>query len=605
MIKRTISLFLATILTNNAYADENLADIEVISTNKTTQSIKDTTSNISVITADEIEERGYSSVGEALSSVAGISVSNSGGLGKVTSIFMRGMKTEKILVLLDGITLNNPSSTDGQAFFEHISMENIEQIEVIKGGMSSVWGSDASAGVINIITKKAKDGVHGDIKLGYGSYNSKTISSTLSYKKNNLEAILSLSQLKSDGFSALIPRDSEDDGYENNSLNLKLNYSFNENSQIRFNYNYIDANTQYDGKYSTLKQDDPLANIDTKQNDFSLSYLYNREGYRSNLKFTQTKSDRLDTSDSSYGKALSSYRATQQELSWINSYRYNSSNIFLGLEGKKIEGEYQFNSSAPTTNKFEDKAVFMGLTHSVNEDTLIEASIRKDFFEKFSDTLSYKIGLKRVSTLIDGLSTTLNYYKSTDAPNSYQVANTIAGVTLQPDTTKGYDISLKYSDFAITYFSNTIDNKLDYDTTKFGYINRTGEEKVDGFEIDFAHTFSTISVSTNYTHLLNYEDENNNRLLRRAKDTLNASIDYYTENDMHFGINAQYIGDREDLTQKSTGNYILVNLNFDTEIYKDTKLNINAKNIFDREYQSVYGYAQEGRAIYANIKYSF
>ncbi len=81
---------------------------------------------------------------------------------------------------------------------------------------------------------------------------------------------------------------------------------------------------------------------------------------------------------------------------------------------------------------------------------------------------------------------------------------------------------------------------------------------------------------------------------------------------MHFGINAQYVGDRVDTdggfpiaSKVATGNYTVWNLNFDTKLLKDTKLTINAKNIFDKDYQSVYGYATEGRSFYANIKYSF
>jgi vitamin B12 transporter len=93
---------------------------------------------------------------------------------------------------------------------------------------------------------------------------------------------------------------------------------------------------------------------------------------------------------------------------------------------------------------------------------------------------------------------------------------------------------------------------------------------------------------------------------------LNAAVDYYTDSDTHFGINAQYIGDRIDTdggfpvaSEVSTGNYTVWNLNFGTKIMNDIDLTLHAKNIFDKEYQSVYGYATEGRSAYAKIKYSF
>ena len=611
MTFKSLSLIMATLLlTTHTHADETLEPITIVSATKTTQSIQDTTSNVAVITAEEIEENGYQTVAEAISHVSGISITNNGGLGKVTSIFLRGMKTEKILVLLDGMTLNNPSSTDGQAFFEHISLDNIEQIEIIKGGASSIWGADASAGVINIITKKAKEGVHGNVSLTYGSYDTKKITSSLSYKKDNFDVILSASKLKSEGFSATQPRDDEADGYENTSANLKFGYRFNDNHTLTFNYNIIDANSQYDGQFSALASNDPVANIDTKQKDLALNYLYTSGDYTSNLKFTQSRSDRLDTSDSAWGDALVQYNAKQKEIAWINNYTYNDINIILGLESKRTEGEYQFNTYTPTTNTFKNKAVFLSLNHELNGfsdgKTLLEGSIRKDFFDTFENQLSYKIGLKHFHANISGLTTSVNYYKATDAPNSYQVANALDGRILTPDTTKGFDISANYKDMGITYFSNVITDKLAYDFTSYGYVNNTGKEKANGIEISASHTFADIDVliASNYTHLLNYKDESDQNLDKRAKDTLNLSLDKYTDNHTHYGIDVQYIGDREEFGQ-STGNYTLWNLNFGTKIMNDIDLSLHARNIFDKAYESTYGYATEGRSLYAKIKYSF
>lgn len=615
MTHKTLSLITATlILTTYVQANIELEDITIVSANKTTQSLNNTTSNVLIITSEEIEENGYLTIAEALSHSAGITVTNNGGLGKVTSIFMRGMKTEKILVLLDGITLNNPSSTDGQAFFEHISLDNIEQIEVIKGGTSSIWGADASSGVINIITKEAKDGLHGNIGISYGSYNTKKITSSLSYKNEEFDALLSASKLETEGFSSTLPKNSEEDGYKNTSVNFKLGYNFNNNHRVTFNYNYIDSNTEYDGTYSVFGSNDPVANIDTKQKDIIINYIYATQNYKSIVKFAQSESDRLDTSDSSYGDAFIQYDAKQKEFSWINNYRYKLTNIVLGIESKKMEGEYQFNTSAPTTNIFDDKAIFLSLNHKLDGitggKTLLEGSIRKDFFDKFDDQISYKIGVKHFHENIDELTTSVNYYKATDAPNSYQVANALLGQTLSPDTTKGYDISINYKKLGLTYFSNVITNKLGYRRVAYpapsGYINNIGEEKADGIELITSHSFLDLDIhlALNYTHLFNYEDESGKNLDKRAKDNFNISLDKYINDNTHFGITTQYIGDREEFG-KSTGNYTLWNLNFGTKIMDDIDVSIHAKNIFDKEYESTYGYATEGRSVYAKIKYSF
>jgi len=331
MTTKTLSLITATLLlTTNTFAEETLEDITIVSANKTSQSIKNTTSNVTVITAEDIEENGYQTVAEAISHTAGISITNNGGLGKVTSIFLRGMKTEKILVLLDGVTLNNPSSTDGQAFFEHITLDNIEQIEIIKGGASSIWGTDASAGVINIITKKAKNGTHGNMNISYGSHATKKASTSVSYKNNDFDAVLSASKLKSDGFSAKAPYNDEKDGYKNTSANIKLAYHLNKNNTLSLNYNYIDAFTEYDNFFGS---NDATSNSDTAQKDISFNYIFSLQNYHSRFTYTQSKYTRLEGSGNIYN-------AKTKEFIWINKYKYNNSNIILGLESKKTEGDF-------------------------------------------------------------------------------------------------------------------------------------------------------------------------------------------------------------------------------------------------------------------------
>jgi vitamin B12 transporter len=121
-----------------------------------------------------------------------------------------------------------------------------------------------------------------------------------------------------------------------------------------------------------------------------------------------------------------------------------------------------------------------------------------------------------------------------------------------------------------------------------------------------------VILTANYTHLIDFEKYDGTDLPRRAKDTLNASANYYIDNNMHFAVDAQYIGDRLDTdggypvaADVATGNYTLWNLNFGAKLAEDLDLTLNARNIFDKEYQSVYGYATEGRSLYAKVKYSF
>jgi len=611
MTIKSLSLITATLLlTTNANADETLEPITIVSTSKTTQSIKNTTSNVTVITAEDIEEKGYQTVAQAINTVAGISISQNGGLGQPTSIFTRGMSSGKTLVLLDGMRLNDPTTTEGQARIAHLSTNNIAQIEIIKGGASSIWGSNASAGVINIITKEAKKGVHGSLALSYGSYNTKGTDADLSYKDEKITAQVLASYLKTDGFSALAPRSAEDDGYENKNYNIKLGYAFDENNKLNLSYNRIKTDVDYD----TGIADDNLSNTTTDQTNYLLGYQLSIDNYHLDFKASKGEYNRDDTS-SIYGK--SDFDAKLQEYTLLNRLDYQNNKLIFGLEYKEIDG-----TSTYADASYKNKAVFLSNTYNINENTLLETNLRYDDFDTFEDKATYKIGLKHNHNFLEGFTTSANYYTSYDSPSSYQLANQLSpDVLLKPAYTKGYDISASYKEvFSISYFNTKVEDGIDwislYDSEgKYiggGYTNIEGKQKFSGMEIQSSYALSSLNInlSANYTHLFTYEDEYGTDLIRRAKDTFNAALDYYTDTNTHFGIDAQYIGNRKDLDystyqEVSTGNYTVWNLNFGTKIMNDIDLSIHAKNIFDKDYQSVYGYATEGQSIYAKIKYSF
>jgi len=572
---------------------------------------------VTVITAEDIEEKGYLNVAQAINSVAGISVTTSGGLGQQTSFFIRGADSGKVLVLLDGVRLNDPSTTNGTALLDSLTTSNIEQIEIIKGGTSSIWGSNASAGVINIITKEAKEGVHGTLGLSYGSFETKGAEAQLSYKDEKLTAQVLASYLDTDSFSALAPRDAEDDGYTNKNLNLKLGYAFDENNKLSLSYNRIKTDTDYDDSWSVDQANDEYSNSTSDQTNYALDYSFKLNNYSADLHASKGDYDR----DYYTVGAHNLYRATLKEYTLLNAYDYNVGKAVLGLEYKDIDGLNHYISSfpsLPSESDYKNKAIYISNVYDIDENTLLETNLRYDHYDEFDSKTTYKIGVKHNHHFLEGVTTSANYYTAYDAPSAYQLANQSPTVSLlKPAYTKGYDISASYKKLlSVSYFNTRVEDSIDYVGVwpNAGYANIDGTSKFSGLEIESAYSLDryNIMISANYTHLFDYKKEDGTDLIRRAKDTLNASIRYYTSNNMLFGLDAEYIGDRLDTdggfpiaSEVSTGNYTLWNLNFSTEIIDDIVLTINAKNIFDKEYQSSYGYATAERSFYAKVKYSF
>src|SRR5574344_1303933 len=203
MKKINVSLVASFLIATNLYSQQtsSLDEITISSATKSEEKLKNVTANVDVITAEDIESRKFKTVAEALNTIPGIQVSPSGGIGQQTSVFLRGMGSDKTLVLIDGIRYNDPSGNG--ANFEHLVINDIDRIEVIKGAQSSIWGADASAGVINIITKTAQNGTHGSVNLESGRYDSKTAKANISHKNENFDAKFGAMIVYTDGFSAM------------------------------------------------------------------------------------------------------------------------------------------------------------------------------------------------------------------------------------------------------------------------------------------------------------------------------------------------------------------------------------------------------------------
>ena len=586
------------------------ANLTITTANQTSETVRNTTADVSVVTSADIQENGDQTVAQAISRVSGITISNNGGPGQPTSIFMRGQAAGNVLILLDGMRLNDPSTTDGRANIENLLTDNIAQIEIIKGGGSSIWGSNASAGIINIITKKPKKGVRGIASLTGGSYRSKGVNANLSYGGEKLTAQLMASYFDSDSFSALAPRDAENDAYANKTLNLKFAYAFNADNTIDLNYYLIDAKGKYDDTFSVLQANDAYSHYTSRQENIALRYHFKHENFDTVAKASQGSFDR-DYFTNSFGEAQNQYESTIKEFSLINAYSYTQGKVILGLEAKEIDGMNNYISAFPSTpseSDYKNRAIFLSNAYHFANKTLLETNIRYDYFDAFENKTTYKIGLKHDHEFLKGFSTRANYYTAYNSPSAYQLANTAIGELLKPDYARGFDISANYKKLlTLTYFNTRTKDAIDYDMTNFGYYNVDGEEKFSGIEMSSKYRFPDygLVLAANYTHLFSYEKYDTTTLSNRAKDTLNVSADYYTANGMHFGLVGQYVGDRVDVSTEDTGNYTVWNANFDTRLAKDFKLSINARNIFDKAYETVYGYATEGRSVYAKISFNF
>ncbi|MFV0561647.1 TonB-dependent receptor plug domain-containing protein [Malaciobacter mytili] len=601
--KLPLSLVASFFLATTTYANYELSPITITGASKTEQTINNVTSNVEVITKEEIEERNFTTVSEALTSVSGISFTSNGSVGNTTSIFLRGMSSNRILVLVDGIRYQDPSNTSG-ASFENLMASDIERIEVIKGAYSGIYGSDASAGVINIITKNAKEGLNASINAEAGSYLTKKYGMTLSNKEEKYDFKISANRFLTKGFSSQIEekkseKDFERDGYQNTTVNLKTNYYLTSDDRVGFIYNYINSNVEYDD----FNAPNAIQRAKSRTNLYSVFYTKKYKNHDIKVKYDLSKFKKSNL-DATFG--VNGYNGKTKILELTDTIFYNKKDfIIAGLSKEEYKVDYSQVSGSSNQDKNTNKAIFFSNTNSFDK-LLLNQTLRRDSYSNFDDEVTGKVGFRY--DFMEKLSLSSNYGTAYNAPNIIKILNPwgISNPNLKPEKSKGYDVTLNYKNLSLTYFNNKVEDLISWESNQ--YVNTSGVSRFKGIEAKYTNEiFQDTLLSLNYTHL-SAKNENKEPLARRPKRQLGFSLDYYGFTKLHLNLNGSYVGTRYDKVNNSgeqTGRYTLFNSVINYELDKKTKIYLKLENLTDKFYQTIDGYATAGRSIYAGLKVDF
>ena len=622
-MQKTIQLSLLSVaLLSQLHADNQytLENINVTASQGTTLNKKDVTDDVTVITKDEIEENHIATLDEALNQFGGLSMTQNGGAGKSTSMYIRGMGSKRILVLIDGVRYNDPTAVGATAEFSQIMLNNVQQIEIIKGAQSGVWGADASGGVVNIITSKAKKGLHAVANLEYGSYNSKKASMQTSYGTKKFDILVGGILYDIDGFSAVEPKKSspqygkrydtlglEKDKYINKSFNAKLGYNFTDIDRVEANIQTINGNSDYDSS-AGIAGDSPIPNTFLQNRFYTLAYKHKGAIHHVNVQYNLSTFNR----DVTYADWTTGNPKTSVYTGSVNEFKLNDKMSYMKDAFLRFGASYQ---------KFKQKNVIPGKDKSYNaistfatnynkfkflsqRNTIVTESLRYDKYNEFDNSFTGKFGAKQF--VKDDFYISTNIGTGYNAPTLGQLYGQWgANPNLKPEKSLTRDITLGNDIAWITYFNNEITDLIEYTT---GYVQTSGTSTFKGVEIGYDdYFFDSLGVHATYTYLKT-EDAKGKELARRPKNQIDAQATYYVDNDFDLGLNAQYIGERYDQADKQgaqTGKYTVVN--FVTNIKANKFITFYAKinNITDKYYQTVDGYATAGRSLYVglNAKY--
>ena len=606
------SLLLTQLFTVNVFADTELKTSDVfVTATRTPISKNNVIADTTTINEEEIERAGSSSLTDLLQRQPGIEIYNSGGQGKVSSLHIRGSESDHVVVLIDGLRVNQ--ITSGLTAFENIPLSQIEKIEIVRGASSSLYGAGAIGGVIQIFTKKGVSGFKPYAAVGYGRYGTRTAQAGIRAGNDSTNYALNVSSLTTDGFSAYKtnnPIFNDKDGYNNLSLSGSINHKFNQDNSIGLNFIKSNGNNKYYNKYETNFVNNKNK-MDTQVIGINFSNKVTND-WQSDLKIGQSIYKYNDYD----GANWTPNNSKQNQLSWLN-------NITLPL-GSLIVG-YDFNRETINKSLGYDKS------ERNNSGYMVGYLLNRD---NHNLQLNYRVddnsAYGKFNTGNIGYGYTLNkqwnisslYGTAFRAPNFmdlYYPGYTDDGIyyaqsnpNLKPEESKNIEASLRYQKdvdkFSATIFQNKIDNFIQLDL--LGIPQNTEKAKFEGLTFNGSTFIDHIQLFGNITFQSTKNEVTNERLLRRAQNYGNAGLNYYFSQ-WNLGAEITAQGTKKEIATEIPG-YALINLVADYKINNSMKLNCRLNNVLNKDYALAYegnpkttgfAYQTPGTSFFVNLRY--
>lgn len=591
-------------------ADEAVRIGEVVVTaTKIEEAIEETTSDVIVINSEEIKKMNTQFVSDVLRGVAELNLTQNGGAGKQAAVILRGGNTEHTLVMIDGVKVK--STTTGTFDFSGLNVDDIERIEIVKGPQSTIYGSEAMAGVVNIITKKGKGAPKIVASFEAGSYGTYKPSATVSGGYKGMDYRLTAAYFNSDGISSA-KKGTENDGYENASISGKLGFKPTDKTDIEISGRYYydrsdldafgsdDLNYVQHGNHHMLSGKGKLYFFDIWEQVLALSTVEDSLKYRD--------------PDTSYNNA--DIITKINTVDWQNNlYISEAYTLTLGAEFREESGE----NKGVFDESVNNKALYLNNKAKLfNDDLVVNAGLRMDDHETFGEETTYRIGavynIKQAS-----LTLKTSYGTGFRAPTLNELFyndpwGSSGNLNLKPEKSSSWEAGIEKeivedkSSLSLTYFDQKYDDLIDWVETPPGSWlyspQNISKAEVKGFEASAsAKVTDDVTVRSSYTYLDTEDKETGERLRRRPKDKVSISAEYSGE---PVTLLAEYIFVGKVFDSSSVGNlgsYSLVNLSGTCKLKKGASLFARVDNLLDTDYETAGGYGTPGLSAYAGLKF--
>ncbi len=553
-----------------------------------------------VITREELDAVGALSLGEVLERRAGIQVRATGGAGQPQGLFIRGAGTAQTLVLVDGLRVS--SATVGTTSIENIPLELIERIEVVKGPLSSLYGSDAIGGVVQIFTR-GKSTPHLFAAGAYGTDNDRRFSAGVATADERTNFSLAAGARKVDAPSATNARsfchDPDRDPHENYFVNLHAGHRMWQDELVALDAFASRGKTSFDGCGTDDRSEQTIAGARlTSTNNLAA-------GWASRFSIGHGR-DKLVIR----GASANRFESLQDQASWINELTIPAGSLLVGFEVRRQKLRNDESQGVFARNKRDTESVFVGLNEAWGANRL-EASVRHDDDESFGRrttgsasygfdagpwgraSATYAKGF-RAPTFFDLYGPTSAFY----APNP----------SLRPERSRGWEVALRAPaasgwQWRLTAFDNRIDDLVTY---VFPTVENVKHARIRGVEASIEAAWLGTRWRASLTSQKPRDEDTRLRLQGRA-ETLGSVSAERAFGRWSVGASLLAVGNRHDSTNENPAmrlpSHAVVDARVRYRFEKFWSVELAATNLADKRYESAVGYDAPRRSVLLSVRF--
>nr|WP_312449066.1 TonB-dependent receptor [Brevundimonas naejangsanensis] len=602
----------------------------VVTANRSAQPIERVGASVAVLTQAAIEARQTTAVAELLAQTPGVSYSRNGGVGAANSLYIRGAEGHHTVVLIDGVKLNDPSSTQGGFNFGNLLVGDAARIEVLRGAQSTLWGSQAIGGVVNIVTTEPTDAFQGGLDAEAGARGTTYFRGGVGGANERLSWRLAASRYATDGFSAYATG-TEDDGYDNTGLSGRLNLKITEAVSLDLRSVWSSGRADFDAWNGDSRDYGKTQEL-VAYAGLNIDLLDGR--FRNRIGYAHTDTDRRNFNPDNKIQPLT-FDSESQNRRWEYQGAFavtETLNTTFGVEHEKSEmkarslGDWNPNADYGR-GEAELNSVYGQVQWTVLDGLTLTGGLRYDDHAQYGDNL---LGQVAAAWALNDGATVLraSWGQGFRAPGLYELYSEYGSLDLQPEEAESWEIGVEQRLFdravvSATYFQRDSDNEINYanclpgdahpicSQPYGGYYQNIQKAETKGVElIGRLDVTERLHLNANYTWTDAKNavgDHEGKRLRLRPEHMGNLAADYDWAFGLKTGLSVRYVGETfNDLANAvKVDAFTLVDLRVSYPIDDNLEVYGRIENAFDEDYQTVLGYGTAGRGVFGGVRVRF